>query len=315
MKKRNYKEFFTLNSFLVLAMILFGTFKLGFLGGICASAVVCFFMLKSDAVGVVVSALITFLTDAMVNFAFNYTAITVMIFCALFINLALRGKKNLLYTVAYGVGGILAAFAVTIAFSQAFDVVGMRLGDIREYCENIRQFLESIFYFIGSAYTEYDINTVGNQLDAIVDVFYMSMIPAVVIAVSCVYSYLTVAVLKKIEKKLKYDVCDYLTDFTKIKADKMCIAVLLISFFGYALALTDYIQISAAMFCILILIVIFYGVCGISVFAYFAKNAKGIKKIFMYILMIAGIFLFDFAIFIIGIIDSFADIRKVSERR
>lgn len=309
MNNKNYKEFFALNSFLILAMLVFGTLGFGFLGAVCASAVVCACMLKNDALGIVVSIALAFVTDSMVNISFSYAGGLVIVFCAFCVNWALREKRGLLYTVAYGVLGMFAAFAIVLAIGE-LSGSGIRVADIKELTGQMQNLV-----FENMKNTGFDELYSENQLSRLVDIAFMSMIPAFVISASCVYSYLTVAIIKKIEKKLGNDICSHLADFTQIKADKMCMAVMIVSFLAYMFTAEEHIVICAAMFCMFFLIAAFYMVCGISVIVSFAKKMSGVKKGAAYVFCVLITLVFTPTVIIIGIVDSFANIRKIAERR
>ncbi len=310
MDNKNYKEFFAINAFLLLSMMVFGVFGFDILGMACASAAVCCCMLKSNKAAIIVSIILAFAADSLVNLSFSYVGGIIICMSAFSVNFAIRGKKSLVYIVAYGCLGIFVSVMILLAIGQTFDINGMRPADLRAVTDAASSEVLNVIKQSGAA----DMYTTG-QISQIVDIVFMSMVPAAAITAACVYSYVCVAVVKKIEKKLKSGMCDYIAPFTKIKADKMCAAVMTVSFLVYMFAAKNNVVVCASALCMLFLIMIFYYVSAISLFAFIIEKQSGAKKVLMYVMLVFAALVFSPAMTVTGIFDSFADMRKIAERR
>ena len=116
-------------------------------------------------------------------------------------------------------------------------------------------------------------------------------------------------------KVVKSDLCEKIIDFSYIKAERICLALWLLSlvlFSGFAMKNQ---VISAAGFCMLYILSAFYVICGISILRYFMKRQSGAKKILYVMIIIFGVLFMTPTLFIAGIIDSFVNIRKLGNGR
>ena len=86
----------------------------------------------------------------------------------------------------------------------------------------------------------------------------MVMFPISLVSVTTVISYCSVCVAKKMLKVVKSDLCEKIIDFSYIKAERICLALWLLSlvlFSGFAMKNQ---VISAAGFCMLYILSAFY---------------------------------------------------------
>ena len=89
--------------------------------------------------------------------------------------------------------------------------------------------------------------------------------------------------------------------------------MLVLSFALYVFMTKSNMVISAAAFCMFFILGAFFFVCGLSIVSFFTKKFTGRKKFILIVLTVTGILFMPLFIIVLGIIDSFRDIRKLGK--
>ncbi len=310
MNNKNIIEIFTADAIILAAMFIFGFFDLGEIGIVFSAGALSFIMLRGNLFSVALSVVLVFAADFASMLSFNFINSITVCMCAFGINFAIRAKMGILSTTVSGIVGIFAAIAVFFAVAEIFKIEGMQISDIRAIKEEIIKVIDNIMVQSGfdKAYSPTEAVKLKNLAS-------MVMFPVSLISVAAFISYYSVCVVKKMFKIVKSDLCANISDFSHIRAERMCLAIWIVSlalFSGFEMKNQ---VISAAGFCMLYILSAFYVICGISILWYFMKRKTGVGRVLYGMFIIFGVFFMTPTLFIAGIVDSFVNIRKLGNRR
>lgn len=304
-----FKEFCLACGFMVAAMSVFYIIGFGALSVVSAAAALCFIMLRCNMACVVTGVVLVFITDGVLNWSFSFFYGLVICLSAMCINLAVRNHCGLLKVCIAGVLGIFTAYAVSFFVAEIFDLEGFRIADVKYMFEQIGETFKSIMVQSGAAelYTE-------NELASAVNFALMSVVPSTVILTAAAVSFFIIAVVKKMMEMVKSDMCRAICGFSQIWADKTCFVILAVSFLVYLLFSSGNQIIGAAAFAMSFVLSVYLYICGLSVGVFFIKrniSLTAVKKILLYIGLIIAAALLAPTVFLIGVVDSFADVRRL----
>lgn len=309
MNNKNIIEIFTADAIILAAMFIFGFVGLGEIGIVFAAGALSFIMLRGNMFSVALGVILVFVSDFASMLSFNFINSLTVCMCAFGINFAVRAKMGLLNTTVSGIVGIFAAIAVFFAVAELFKIEGMKISDIRAITEETGKVIDAVMAQSGLDKLYSPAETA--KLKSLTS---MIMFPVSLISVATGISYYSVCVLKKMLKTVKSDLCAKIADFSHIKAERLCLAVWIVSlalFSGFAMKNQ---VISAAGFCMLYILSVFYVVCGISVLWYFMKRQAGAKRVLYVMIIVFGAVFMTPTLFIAGIVDSFINIRKLEKQ-
>lgn len=307
-KKSDVK--FILGIFLIMAVSFIALSFLGLypVGLSIISGMLSFIMLRGNMVTAILGAVFVFALDSLVRLTFSFASGLEICFCALMINLAVRGRGKLLMVTMLGTLGILLGAAASVGIGEIANVEGFRISDVKALISAMNDQTALIFELAGLK----EMYTASEAL-FLLSFFKMVTVPLSLIMGTVLWSYFSVWVLKKIMKIRKDDLCDGISDFIHIRADRMCFLMLVLSFVLYVFMAERNMVISAAAFCMFFILGAFFFVCGLSIVSFFTKKFTGRKKFVLIVLTITGILFMPLFIIILGIIDSFRDLRKMGK--
>lgn len=308
MNNKDLKEIFLACSLILVSMLAFGYVKMAEIGIVLASGALGFIMLRGNMVSVVLGVALTFAADFAADMSFNFLNGLIVCMCGFSLNFALRAKWKLLSSMTAGVAGVLVAFALSFCMAELFGIDGMKLSDARTFFAEVSETVDLAAEQAGFSeiYSTADISIIKNMVS-------MIMVPVSFITMAVLISYYALCVLKKMLKSAKSELAVGIADFSHIKADKLCALMWVLSaalFVGISMSNQ---VIGAAAFCMLYILSAFYYICGISVMWYFMKRQIGAKKVLWFAFLIFGALFMALTVFIFGMIDSFADIRKLGK--
>ncbi len=301
---------FILGIFLIMAVSFIALSVLGLYSvGCCVlSGMLSFIMLRGNMITALLGAVFVFALDSLVNLTFSFASGLEICFCALMINLAVRSRGKLFMVTMLGALGILLGALASFGIGEIANVEGFRFSDIKALTSAMNEQTALIFESAGLK----EIYTSSEAL-FLLSFFKMVTVPLTFITGIVLWSYFSVWVLKKIMKIKKDDLCDGISDFIYIRADKMCFLMLVLSFALYVLMAKSNMVISAAAFCMFFILGAFFFACGLSIVSFFTKKLSGRKKFVLIVLTVTGILFMPLFIIVLGIIDSFRDIRKLGK--
>ena len=305
----NFKEFCLVCGFMVAAMAVFYIIGFGVLSVIAAAAALCFIMLRCNMAYVVTGVVLVFITDGVLNWSFSFFNGLVICLSAMCINLAVRNHCGLLKVCIAGVLGVFTAYAVSFSIAGIFDLEGFRIADVKYMFEQISETFKNVMIQSGAAelYTE-------NELALAVNFALMSVVPSTVLLTAAAVSFFITEAVKKMMEMVKSDMCRAICGFSQIWADKTCFIILAVSFVIYLLFSSGNQIIGAAAFAMSFVLSVYLYICGLSVGAFFIKkniSLTAVKKILLYIGLIMAAVVLAPTVFLIGAVDSFADVRKL----
>ena len=264
MNNKNVMEIFAANAIILVSMFVFGFLGLSEVGIVFAAGALSFIMLRGNLLSVAFGVVLVFAADFASVLSFNFINSLMVCMCAFGLNFAIRAKMGLLNTTVAGIVGIFAAIAVFLAVAEIFNIEGMRISDIKAVTEEVSKAVDTIMVQTGldRAYSPAE----AAKLKSLTS---MVMLPISLISMAVLISYYAVCVVKKMLKTVKSDLCAKIIDFSYIKAERLCLAIWILSlvlFSGFAMKNQ---VISAAGFCMLYILSAFYVICGISILWYF----------------------------------------------
>ncbi len=309
--KNQAKEYFLACGFMIVSMAVFYILGFAALGMAFATGALCFIMLRESFARAVLASLIVYLADCMLRLTFISAGGTMIYIAALFMCLAIKQRGGLLGVCAAGILGNLLAFAIFLSATQILNIEGFRISDIKLMISQMGDNIKNMM--MQPEMKEMLVGVSDSDISQMVDFSLMGVVPSTILMVLATNVYISIAVLKKMMSVAKSNVCDAICKFSEIKADKTTVVMMIVSLIVYVTAKNQ--VVGAAAFAMWICFAAFFCVCALSIGVFYINrkgnfSSKGKKAILYLVLFMGMLFLMPTAV-IIGVVDAFADFRKL----
>lgn len=285
------KEYIIAN--VILAAIIICAYVVGFAGIfllVLMPACLAYILTRFRKRYAVLPLAITVAVPSLILMSLDFYTLLLAAPTALFMAYSLRQKKGLLHAVASGVCGWLVSFALI-----------MLIGNVTHQLDQMKTVFEASLAMVMEAYQ------FSGEQSAMIYEMLLSLLPSVLICMMALASYGAVYLCLVVIKIRDSSYFGLYRPFCCIKADKMCLLAIVVSFL---LSFVTSGLVLKALVNVIVILTAFMLVCGVSVISFFARKiSKKPIRILVYILMFISIFVFSSMYLFIGFIDAFMNMR------